>query len=107
LRVPAKIKSIARPAKLTGVNDIGGGADPSSQACRGKDPSMRTDAPQTLITLVPAPGTTEALELGCTCQIIAHESASLEREPAGLLIDPDPNCPLHGTNQDGNPVRAI
>jgi hypothetical protein len=68
---------------------------------------MRTDAPQTLITLVPAPGTTEALELGCTCQIIAHESASLEREPAGLLIDPDPNCPLHGTNQDGNPMRAV
>jgi hypothetical protein len=68
---------------------------------------MRTDAPQTLITLMPAPGTTEALELGCTCQIIAHESASLEREPAGLLIDPDPNCPLHGTNQDGSSMSAI
>jgi hypothetical protein len=106
LRVPAKIKSIAN-AKLTGVNDIGGGADPSSQACYGKNSSMRTDVPQTLITPVPAPGTTEALELGCTCQIIAHESASLEREPAGLLIDPNPNCPLHGTNQDGNSMRAI
>jgi hypothetical protein len=106
LRVPAKIKSIAN-AKLTGVNDIGGGAGPSSQACYGKNSSMRTDAPQTLITLVPAAGTTEALELGCTCQIIAHESASLEREPAGLLIDPNPNCPLHGTNQDGNSMRAI
>ena len=44
--------------------------------------------------------TTEALELGCTCQVIAHEVADQEREPAGIMIDPDPNCPLHGTNRD-------
>jgi len=52
---------------------------------------MRTHAPQTSLTLVPLPGTTEALELGCTCQLIAHESATDEREPAGRLTDPDPN----------------
>jgi hypothetical protein len=62
---------------------------------------MRTGGSQTsTTTLVPAPGTTEALELGCTCQLIVHESATQEREPAGMLIDPDPNCPLHGTGRD-------
>jgi hypothetical protein len=57
---------------------------------------MRTDDPQMSMTVVPVPGTTEAVELGCTCQFIAHESATREREPAGMLIDPDPDCPLHG-----------
>jgi hypothetical protein len=56
---------------------------------------MRTVAPQMSMTLVPLPGTTEALELGCTCQFIAHESVIHERQPAGMLTDPDPNCPLH------------
>lgn len=68
---------------------------------------MRTSEPQTSVTLVPPPGTTEALELGCTCQLIAHESATQEKEPAGMLIDPDRNCPLHGTNRDDNATRLI
>jgi hypothetical protein len=59
------------------------------------------------MTLVPSPGTTEALELGCTCKIIAHESAGLEREPAGMLIDPDRNCPLHGTSRDGSALKMV
>ncbi len=58
---------------------------------------MRTDDPQMSITSVPAPGTTEAVELGCTCRFIAHEAATPERELAGMLIDPDLDCPLHGT----------
>jgi hypothetical protein len=45
----------------------------------------------------PQPGTTEAIELGCTCRIIGHDSATDEVEPAGLLLVPDPNCPLHAT----------
>jgi hypothetical protein len=68
---------------------------------------MRTSELQTSVTLVPSPGTTEALELGCTCQLIAHESATQEREPAGMLIDPDPNCPLHGTNRDASSPKSI
>jgi hypothetical protein len=63
---------------------------------------MRTDGPQVQSNSVPPPGTTEALELGCTCQVIAHESATQQREPAGMLIDPDPNCPLHGTSRGGS-----
>jgi hypothetical protein len=63
---------------------------------------MRTTAPDMSLTPIPSPGTTEAIELGCTCQIIAHESATQEREPAGMLIDPDPNCPLHGTSRDSS-----
>ena len=58
---------------------------------------MRTSDPQMPMALIPAPGTTEALELGCTCPFIAHDTAIREREPAGMLIEPDPNCPLHGT----------
>jgi hypothetical protein len=46
---------------------------------------------------IPQPGTTEAIELGCTCRFIGHESATDELEPAGLLLVPDPNCPLHAT----------
>jgi hypothetical protein len=65
-----------------------------------KSNRMRTSHPQMSMTLVPSPGTTEALELGCTCQFIAHDAATQEREPAGMLIDPDPNCPLHGTSRD-------
>ncbi len=62
---------------------------------------MRSSEPQIIPTaLVPAPGTSEAVEAGCTCQLIAHEAATQEREPAGMLADPDPNCPLHGTSRD-------
>ena len=68
---------------------------------------MPTHAPQTPLTLVPPPGTTEALEMGCTCQLIAHETVTQEREPAGMLIDPDPNCPLHGRGRDGNAAILI
>src|ERR1700692_3149225 len=68
---------------------------------RRKEPSMRTTSPETSMNLIPPPGTTEALELGCTCQFIAHASDTQEREPAGMLIDSDPNCPLHGGSGDG------
>jgi hypothetical protein len=64
---------------------------------------MRSSDAQMSMAPGPAPGTTEALELGCTCQFIARDAASQEREPAGMLIEPDPNCPLHGTN--GTPAR--
>jgi hypothetical protein len=66
---------------------------------------MRTTSPETSMNLIPPPGTTEALELGCTCQFIAHESDTQERELAGMSIDPDPNCPLHGTNRDVRSTR--
>ncbi|MGA7807121.1 hypothetical protein [Bradyrhizobium sp.] len=59
---------------------------------------MRTDTPDMSMGAVPAPGTTEALELGCTCRFIGHEAATQEREPAGIYVDADPNCPVHGTN---------
>ena len=65
---------------------------------------MRTDALEIPMSAVPAPGTTEAMELGCTCRLIAHEQAGQEREPAGMLIDPDPNCPLHGTSREAAPT---
>jgi hypothetical protein len=68
---------------------------------------MRTSDPQTSMSPIPQPGTTEALELGCTCQFIAHDTAIREREPAGMLIEPDPNCPLHGTNRDAGSTRAV
>ena len=45
---------------------------------------------------LPEPGTAEAIELGCTCHSITHNSATDEREPAGMLLVPDSNCPLHG-----------
>jgi hypothetical protein len=58
---------------------------------------MRANAPQTSASLLPAPGTREAAELGCTCRLIEHESGIAEREPAGMLMDPNLNCPLHGS----------
>ncbi len=61
---------------------------------------MRTPAiPQRPMDSEPLPGTTEAIERGCTCQVIAHESAGHENEPAGVVVEPDPNCPLHGATQ--------
>lgn len=62
---------------------------------------------QTPVTLVPQPGTAEALELGCSCQLIVHESATDEKEPAGMMLDPDPNCPLHGSNREGSSAIFI
>ena len=38
----------------------------------------------------------EAIEQGCTCATIGHESGTGEREPAGMVIAADANCPLHG-----------
>jgi hypothetical protein len=49
----------------------------------------------TPISMLPEPGTTEAIELGCTCHSITHSSATDEREPAGMSLVPDANCPLH------------
>jgi hypothetical protein len=66
---------------------------------------MRTAEPQIPSALTPAPGTSEAQEAGCTCRVIAHESATQEREPAGMLADVDPNCPLHGTSRDIGAAR--
>lgn len=45
---------------------------------------------------VPRPGTPEAIELGCTCRVIGHDSKLEEGAPAGMLAAPDPDCPLHG-----------
>jgi hypothetical protein len=45
---------------------------------------------------LPRPGTAEAIELGCTCPVIAHESHTDEPEPSGMLVAPDANCPIHG-----------
>jgi hypothetical protein len=45
---------------------------------------------------LPKPGTAEAIELGCTCRVISHDSHTDEPEPAGMLAAPDANCPIHG-----------
>jgi len=45
---------------------------------------------------LPKPGTAEAIELGCTCRLIAHQSHTDELEPLGILAAPDANCPVHG-----------
>jgi len=58
---------------------------------------MRSYARQTSTFLIPRPGTTEAMDLGCTCCSVVHESETNEKQPAGMLMDPNPNCPLHGT----------
>jgi len=55
---------------------------------------------------LPEPGTTEAIQLGCSCHSIAHISGTDEREPAGMLMVPDPNCPLHGAAPLGH-VKPI
>ena len=46
---------------------------------------------------LPKPGTAEAIELGCTCRVIGHESHTDELEPAGMLAAPDASCPVHGS----------
>ena len=56
---------------------------------------MRPLAGSEMPSMLPEPGTTEAIELGCTCRLIAHQSATDEAEPAGMLTVPDANCPLH------------
>jgi hypothetical protein len=53
--------------------------------------------PHTLHYSVPSPGTTEAIQLGCTCHVICHETKAEELEPAGMLAAPDANCPVHGS----------
>ncbi|MGY8665684.1 hypothetical protein Q3C01_25445 [Bradyrhizobium sp. UFLA05-109] len=45
---------------------------------------------------LPKPGTAEAIALGCTCAVIAHDSKTDELEPSGMLAAPDANCPVHG-----------
>ncbi len=37
------------------------------------------------------------MDLGCTCCLVVHESETNEKQPAGMLMDPNPNCPLHAT----------
>jgi hypothetical protein len=58
--------------------------------------------PRTSWSSLPEPGTTEAIEPGCTCRSIGHSSATDEQEPAGMLMVPDPNCPLHGAAPIGD-----
>jgi hypothetical protein len=58
---------------------------------------MRNYQSQTSTFLKPAPGTAEAVELGCTCRLIAHQSGTDEKEPAGMLMELNSNCPLHAT----------
>jgi hypothetical protein len=45
---------------------------------------------------LPRPGTTEAVEIGCTCRFIGHQCKTDELEPVGMLMAPDADCPLHG-----------
>ena len=52
--------------------------------------------PMTPDSALPKPGTAEAIELGCTCQVISHDSHTDEPEPAAMLAAPDANCPIHG-----------
>jgi hypothetical protein len=59
--------------------------------------TMRPHVTPTAASLLPEAGTTEAIERGCTCRSIGHWSATDELEPAGMLLVPDANCPLHGT----------
>jgi hypothetical protein len=63
---------------------------------------MRPRTIPTTSSLLPEPGTAEAIELGCTCHAIGHTSATDEQEPAAMLTLPDPNCPLHGTGRFGD-----
>jgi hypothetical protein len=58
---------------------------------------MPPRAVPTMPSMLPEPGTAEAIELGCTCHSIAHSSGTDEREPAGMLMIPDQNCSLHGS----------
>jgi hypothetical protein len=46
-------------------------------------------------SLLPDPGTTEVIGLGCTCRVIAHQSTTDEAVSVGMLMVPDSNCPLH------------
>ena len=56
---------------------------------------MRLLAGSEMPSMLPDPGTTEAIEFGCTCRVIAHQSATDEAEPAEMLTVRDANCPLH------------
>ena len=58
---------------------------------------MPPHAIPTTPAMLPEPGTADAIGLGCTCHSITHISGTDEREPAGMLMIPDLNCPLHGT----------
>lgn len=53
--------------------------------------------PRTQDYSVPAPGTTEAVELGCTCRVIGHEARTDEAAPATIFAAPDANCLVHGS----------
>jgi hypothetical protein len=59
--------------------------------------AMRPSPVSETAPTVPEPGTAEAIALGCTCRVIAHQAASEEAEPAGMLLVPDANCPIHST----------
>jgi hypothetical protein len=62
-----------------------------------KGPEIAMRLPRTQNFSVPPPGTTEAIQLGCTCPVICHETKTDEAEPAGMLAAPDANCPVHGS----------
>jgi hypothetical protein len=55
---------------------------------------MRSNSP--LDYALPAPGTAEAIELGCTCRVVSHDAKLEESGPSGMLAAPDANCPIHG-----------
>jgi hypothetical protein len=69
--------------------------------------AMLPNAVPILPSTIPDSGTTAAIELGCTCRSIAHTSAVDEREPAGMLMVPDPNCPLHGSTPLSQEVPIV
>jgi hypothetical protein len=68
---------------------------------------MLTGATPITASILPEPGTTAAIELGCICHSIAHKAAMDERDPAGMLMVPDPNCPLHGNAPLSHDVPAV
>jgi hypothetical protein len=37
---------------------------------------------------LPRPGTTQAVEIGCTCRLIGHQCKTDELEPNGMLMAP-------------------
>jgi hypothetical protein len=56
---------------------------------------MRSNTP--LDYTLPPPGTPEAIELGCTCRLVTHDSKLEELAPSGMLVALDANCPVHGS----------
>jgi hypothetical protein len=73
------------------VDDFGGQSERSNVR---QEEAMRLNNP--LDYSLPPPGTPEAIELGCTCRVIGHDSKLEEAAPSGMLTASDTSCPVHG-----------